>query len=48
VERPDTVRAGIGAFIATLILGLIASILTFGRVDELVARQVRRAAPTSS
>lgn len=40
LDRPDTVRAGIGAFIATLVLGLITSIMVFGQMDELVAKQL--------
>jgi hypothetical protein len=37
VERPFAVRAGLGAFIASLILGLISSVLTFSDIDGLVA-----------
>jgi hypothetical protein len=36
VERPATVRAGIGAFMASLILGLIAAIVTFTQLDDLI------------
>ncbi|WNV75346.1 hypothetical protein [Geodermatophilus sp. DSM 44513] len=39
-ERPTTVRVGLGALIATLILGLIASLVQFSDVDGLVAEQV--------
>jgi hypothetical protein len=31
-----TVRAGLGAFIATLILGLVSAVVTFAQFDELV------------
>jgi hypothetical protein len=37
VERPVTVRAGLGAFIATLVLGLISSIIVFSQFDSLVS-----------
>ncbi len=37
LERPTTVRAGIGALVASLVLGLIASIVSFSDVDTLVA-----------
>ena len=36
-ERPSTVKAGIGAFLANTLLGLLASILTFSDIDSLVA-----------
>jgi hypothetical protein len=39
-ERPTTVRVGIGAFLATLILGLIAALVQFSDLDSLVAQQV--------
>ncbi|SNS87523.1 hypothetical protein SAMN06893096_109169 [Geodermatophilus pulveris] len=39
-ERPTTVRVGIGAFLATLILGIIASLLQFSDTDGLVAQTV--------
>jgi hypothetical protein len=32
------VRAGLGAFVANLVLGLVASIITFADVDTLVAK----------
>jgi hypothetical protein len=38
VERPVTVRAGIGAFVANLILGVIVAIITFADIDKIVAR----------
>jgi hypothetical protein len=37
VERPVTVRAGLGAFIATLVLGLVSSIVVFSQFDTLVS-----------
>jgi hypothetical protein len=37
MERPTTVRAGIGAFIANLVLGLIANIVVFTDIDTLIA-----------
>jgi len=36
VERPVTVRAGIGAFMANLILGVIGAIVTFTQLDDLI------------
>ncbi|TFV60173.1 hypothetical protein E4P41_10720 [Geodermatophilus sp. DF01-2] len=39
-ERPTTVRVGIGAFLATLILGVIASLVQFSDIDGLVAEAV--------
>jgi len=42
VERPTTVRAGIGAFIANLVLGIVSSILTFTDIDDLVAQELAR------
>jgi hypothetical protein len=36
MERPTTVRAGLGAFIAVLILGLVSSIVTFADFDNIV------------
>jgi hypothetical protein len=36
LERPVTVRAGLGAFIATLVLGLVSAIVTFAQFDDLV------------
>ncbi len=38
MERPFAVRAGLGAFIASLILGLISSVLTFSDIDTLVTQ----------
>jgi hypothetical protein len=42
MERPTTVRAGIGAFLANLILGLAGSILTFADIDDLVRQELAR------
>jgi hypothetical protein len=42
-ERPTTVRVGVGAFMATLILSLIASLVQFSGLDELVAQGVAAA-----
>jgi hypothetical protein len=36
LERPVTVRAGLGAFIATLVLGLVSTIVVFAQFDSLV------------
>lgn len=36
MERPTTVRVGIGALVASLVLGLISSIMTFADVDGLI------------
>src|SRR3954470_7594663 len=36
MERPTTVRAGLGAFIATLILSLVSSIVTFANFDDIM------------
>jgi hypothetical protein len=38
MERPFAVRAGIGAFMANLILGVIASVVAFASLDTLVAQ----------
>jgi len=38
MERPTTVRAGIGAFVASLLVGLISSIVTFADFDSFVDR----------
>jgi hypothetical protein len=39
-ERPTTVKVGVGAFLATLILGVISSLVQFSDIDGLVARTV--------
>jgi hypothetical protein len=36
MERPTTVRAGIGALVASLLLGLISSIVSFSDLDALI------------
>ncbi|UOY00809.1 hypothetical protein [Blastococcus sp. PRF04-17] len=38
MERPSTVRFGIGAFVASLIIGAISSVVAFGNVDQIVAQ----------
>jgi hypothetical protein len=38
MERPTTVRAGIGALVASLVLGLISSIVSFADIDTLIAQ----------
>jgi hypothetical protein len=38
MERPTSVRAGIGALVASLVLGLISTIVSFSDIDTLVAR----------
>jgi hypothetical protein len=43
VDRPVTVRAGIGAFMASLILGVIAAIVTFSDLDTLIDRALAEA-----
>jgi hypothetical protein len=40
MERPTTVRAGIGAFMANLILGLIGTALTFADMEALIAQAI--------
>jgi hypothetical protein len=42
-ERPTTVRVGVGAFMATLILSLIASLVQFSGLEDLVAQGVATA-----
>ena len=36
LERPVAVRAGLGAFIATLVLGLVGSVVVFSQFEELL------------
>jgi len=43
VDRPVTVRAGIGAFMANLILGVIGAIVTFTQLDDLIAQALATA-----
>jgi len=40
--RPDTVRFGVGAFIASLVLGLVGSIVTFASLDTLIDQELAR------
>jgi hypothetical protein len=44
MERPDTVRAGIGAFVAALLVGLISSVVTLSDFDAFVRRAVAASA----
>jgi len=44
MERPDTVRAGIGAFVASLLVGLISSVVTLSDFDAFVRRAVAASA----
>ena len=37
MERPSTVRFGIGAFVASLIIGAISSIIAFADTDRIIA-----------
>lgn len=41
VERPMTVRAGIGAFVVNFVLGLVASLVAFTDLDDLVREAAR-------
>jgi hypothetical protein len=41
MERPTTVRAGIGALVASLVLGLIASIVSFSDIDTLIDQSLQ-------
>jgi hypothetical protein len=41
LERPMAVRAGLGAFVATLILGLVGSVVVFSQFDELLQAALR-------
>jgi hypothetical protein len=36
VERPQAVRLGVGAWVASILLALVSSVLTFAQLDELV------------
>jgi hypothetical protein len=38
VERPSAVKLGIGAFLASTVLGILGSIVTFAQFDEIVDR----------
>jgi hypothetical protein len=44
MERPTSVRAGIGAFIASLLVGLISSAVTFADFDSFVDRALAASA----
>ncbi|MGY1638646.1 hypothetical protein ACI78V_18520 [Geodermatophilus sp. SYSU D00742] len=46
--RPDTVRFGVGAFIANLLIGLIGSIATFSSMDSLLDAELARQGVTVS
>jgi hypothetical protein len=38
MERPTTVRAGIGALVASLVLGVISAIVSFSDIDTLIGQ----------
>ena len=40
VERPQAVRVGIGAWLASTLLGVLGAIVTFTQLDELVDRAI--------
>jgi hypothetical protein len=44
MERPTTVRAGIGALVASLLLGLISSIVSFSDIDTLINQTLETSA----
>jgi hypothetical protein len=44
VERPSAVKLGVGAFAATLLLGVLSSLVTFSDIDGFIA-QVQQASP---
>jgi hypothetical protein len=44
MERPTTVRAGIGALIANLVLGVIGSLVAFADLDSRIDQAMARAA----
>jgi hypothetical protein len=44
MERPTTVRAGIGALIANLVLGVIGSAVAFADLDSIIDQAMARAA----
>jgi hypothetical protein len=48
VERPVTVRAGLGAFIAVLILGLVSSIVVFAEFDTILRAALAAQGATTS
>ncbi len=41
MERPTTVRAGIGAFVASLVLAVVSSIVTFADFGDLIDQTLR-------
>jgi hypothetical protein len=46
MERPTSVRAGIGAFVAALLVGLISSVVTLADFDSFVDRALAASADT--
>jgi hypothetical protein len=48
MERPTTVMAGIVAFIAYIILGLISAVIQFADIDNLVRDSIRAAGGSSA
>ena len=48
VERPTTVKAGIGAFAASLLLGLLSSVVVFVGTDALIEQQLASAGVDAS
>lgn len=43
MERPVTVRAGLGAFVATVVLGLVSAVVTFANWEQIVDEALRQA-----
>ena len=41
MERPTTVRAGIGALVASMVLGLVSSIVSFSDIDTLIDKTLQ-------
>jgi hypothetical protein len=41
MERPTTVRAGIGALVASLVLGVISAIVSFSDIDTLIRQALQ-------
>jgi hypothetical protein len=48
MERPDTVRFGTGAFVASLLVGLISSLVTLSDFDAYVDRAMAAGAATDT
>ncbi|MGY1822457.1 hypothetical protein [Geodermatophilus sp. SYSU D00079] len=46
--RPDTVRFGVGAFVANLLIGLVGSIVTFASIDSLLDAELAQQGVTVS